>query len=195
MISAVILAAGQSRRMGRPKINLPWGPTTVIGQVIASLLEAGVEDVVAVTGKVQIQGINLKVFPSVHCVYNPLAESGEMLSSLQVGLANLPAECQAVLIALGDQPQMESQVVKKILEAYHKDQPKIIIPSYQMRRGHPWLISKALWPEVLAMSAPKTLRDLVHQHSGEIHYLNIESPSVLMDLDTPQDYEKYRPKL
>ena len=88
MITALILAAGQSKRMGQPKMLLPWGEETVLGHVIATFKEAGVEDVLIVTGGVREQ-VEKLVGKSAHTVFNPEFAKEEMLSSVQVGLAEL----------------------------------------------------------------------------------------------------------
>jgi len=67
------------------------------------------------------------------------------------------------------------------------------VPSFQMRRGHPWLVARPLWPEILALKPPESTRDFLAGHAHEIHYVNVDTPSILADLDTPEDYEKSHP--
>ena len=98
MITAIILAAGQSKRMGQPKMILPWGETTVLGQVIATFEAAGVEDILIVIGG-EGELVEASVGDSVRTVFNPAYANGEMLSSLQEGLAGLKPEVEAVAIA------------------------------------------------------------------------------------------------
>ena len=202
--AAIVLAAGQSKRMGQPKMILPWGQTTVIGQVVSTLLQAGVGEIVVVTGgAAQEMQAALQGQP-VHLAANPAYAQGEMLSSVQVGLAALPADCPAALIVLGDQPQIEASVVEAILAEYYAHGSQLIVPSYQMRRGHPWLVGRALWPALLAPSLPATdgaaggqagtLRDFLNAHTEQICYLPVQTASVLQDLDTPQDYAQFKPE-
>jgi len=193
VIFAVVLAAGQSRRMGTPKVNLPWGNTTVLGQIIDTLQSAGIDGIVVVTGSQPPQGLTEGQRRTVRFVVNPQAETGEMLSSVKAGLQNLPPACSAALIVLGDQPQMEQQSVQMILER-GKSHSTIVIPSYCMRRGHPWLLPRRYWSAVLAMPPNQTLRHFLHDHADDITYLTVETPTVLLDIDTPADYETYRPK-
>jgi molybdenum cofactor cytidylyltransferase len=190
MITALILAAGLSARMGRPKLLLPWGETTVLGQVITIYQEAGVEDILVVTGAFR-EEIEALADGRARTVHNPDFASGEMLSSIQVGLGNLSAE--AALVALGDQPQVQEVSVRLILEAYGDTRASLIVPSYQMRRGHPWLISQLHWAEIQAMGPPETMRDFLNQRADEIHYVSVDTPSILQDLDTPQDYQEGKP--
>jgi molybdenum cofactor cytidylyltransferase len=69
----------------------------------------------------------------------------------------------------------------------------LIVPSYQKHRGHPWLIDCSLWGEVLALKPPENLRDFLRAKTEQIHYLEVDSPSILQDLDTPEDYQRFRP--
>ena len=69
----------------------------------------------------------------------------------------------------------------------------MLLPSFQMRRGHPWLVGREFWDELLALQTPATLRDFVRKHAQEIQYLNLDTPTILADLDTPEDYQKFRP--
>jgi molybdenum cofactor cytidylyltransferase len=126
-------------------------------------------------------------------VFNPRFESDEMTWSLQTGLAAMPEDVEAALVVLGDQPQIEPRVVEAVLAAYRQAGPVLVVPSYEMRRGHPWLVSRALWPAILALQPPQTLRDWLNASAAQIHYLVVDTPSVLRDLDTPDDYERERP--
>jgi molybdenum cofactor cytidylyltransferase len=194
MLSAIILAAGQSRRMGSPKINLTWGRTTVLGQVVETLLKAGLDEIILVTGAHAVMGVENFTKQGVKLAHNPDYASGEMLSSFQVGLQVASSKSQAALLALGDQPQMELVIVKAVVQEYKVSQPSILLPSYHMRRGHPGLVSRPLWGELLSMRPPATLRVFLDAHAAEIKYMNVETETVIQDLDTPEDYERYRPK-
>ncbi len=192
-IAAVILAAGLSRRMGRPKMILPWGGHTVIGQVIRSLAEAGLGTIVAVVGGARQQIEAALADLPVQTVFNPRFEQDDMLSSLQTGLSVLAPEIQAALVVLGDQPQIESEIVTAVVDAFQSSGAELVIPSYHRRRGHPWLIARSLWGAIQSTHAPDTMRDFIDRHADRIHYLNVDNPSVLKDLDTPDDYERERP--
>lgn len=209
MITAIILAAGQSKRMGQPKMLLPWGRTSVLGQVIETIQRAGVDEILVVTGgareeveelvnqyaegsKQKAEGGRRKVVSSRQ---NEDYSSGEMLASLQTGLAALQdnASVTAALICLGDQPQVEEGSVRAVMEAFEAGKSNLVVPSYQMRRGHPWLMARPLWDEILAMSLTESPREFLNRHAGEIEYVNLDNPSILADLDTPEDYLKSRP--
>lgn len=189
--AAILLAAGQSRRMGRPKMTLPWGTRTVITQVASTFLEAGVADVVAVTGGWRAEVESALSSLAVRTVFNPRYAEDAMMLSLQAGLQALAdSPAQAAFVALGDQPQIETAVVQALALAYGAAPGAVLIPSYHMRRGHPWLLGRSLWAEALAAPASTTLRLFLEAHSAEISYLPVESASILQDLDTPDDYAR-----
>jgi molybdenum cofactor cytidylyltransferase len=193
-VAALILAAGLSRRMGSPKMVLPWEETTVLGKVVEVFSAAGVRTIFIVTGgdrdevEHEITRVNKKI--PVTPVYNPAHENGGMLSSILEGLNAIPEDSEAVLIGLGDQPQVEIATVKNILDLFDQKRPGIIIPSYNHRRGHPILLDAAMVRELKTSRPETTLRDFLNTHHGEISYITADI-SVLQDLDTPQDYEKY----
>lgn len=193
MISALILAAGESKRMGQPKLLLPWGSMTVIEHVVSTFLQAGIADILVVTGGAHEQVEKaIEHFP-VRNQYNQNYAAGEMLSSLQLGLRQMPQQTQAVLIGLGDQPQLMESSVRLVCEAYQEGRFRLVVPSFQKRRGHPWLVERVLWNELLALSAPASPRDFLNNHADEIHYVNMDTPTILADLDTPENYNKSRP--
>lgn len=192
MITALILAAGQSKRMGQPKMLLPWGKTTILGQVIDIFKAAGIEDILVVTGGAR-EEVEALVGNSARTVFNPDFAEGEMLSSVQAGLAGLQPETEAVLIGLGDQPQVQERSVRLVVEEHTKSGAALIVPSFQMRRGHPWLVARPHWNEILRMGPPETPRDFLNRHASEIRYVEIIDPGILKDLDTPEDYLKSRP--
>lgn len=194
MIGAIVLAAGLSRRMGQPKLVLPWGNTTIIGQVVDVLLRSDVKPVVVVTGGAHekvaeaLNGITVKL------VFNERYQEDQMTFSLQAGIQALSGKSKAVLVVLGDQPQIKEHIVRAVMDEYRISEAPLIVPSYQMRRGHPWLVERSLWPELLAIRPPQTLRDFLSNRASQIHYLNVNTITVLQDLDTPEDYQQYVPK-
>ncbi len=192
MITALILAAGQSRRMGRAKMSLPWGETTVLGHVIDVFQAAGVADVLVVSGGDQAAVEEIAASRKARSVFNPHYAELDMLSSMQVGLSAMPAGTEASFIALGDQPKVLEGIVRLLLEAYRAGRGQLIVPSYRMRRGHPWLIARSLWNDLLDMRAPQTARDFLRAHAGLITHIEVDTPTVLSDLDTPEDYQRSR---
>jgi molybdenum cofactor cytidylyltransferase len=193
MISAIVLAAGQSTRMGQQKLLLPWGKTCVIAQVISKLLEAGVDHIHLVTGASQFELREALKDYQINYLFNRDFANGEMLMSVKVGLRGLGNEAKAALIVLGDQPQIEARIVQDIVERYISSQQKIIVPSYQMHRGHPWLVDKAFWQELINLDPPLTLQNFINMHNEEIDYIAVDTPSIIQDLDTKEDYNRNKP--
>jgi len=193
MITAIILAAGQSKRMGQPKMLLPWGDETVISHVIATFRKAGAEDILVVTGGAR-ERVEDAIFDlNVTTVFNEKFSEGEMLSSIQRGIKVLKPQTQAILIGLGDQPQVQAGSVQKVCDAYRETKSKIIVPSFQMQRGHPWLVTRPLWDELLQLKSPNSPRDFLNTHHKDIQYVNVNDSGVLADLDTPEDYQIWQP--
>jgi molybdenum cofactor cytidylyltransferase len=193
MISAIILAAGQSKRMGSPKMLLRWGKQTVIERVIRTFLAAGIEDIVVVTGGAGEQvSRTIEQYP-VRTIFNSQYAAEEMLVSLQCGLRVLMPQTEAALIGLGDQPQIQEETVRMLCEAYAESKSTLIVPSFRRRRGHPWLVTRTLWAELLVMSSSESPRDFLNRRAAEIQYVDVDTPSILTDLDTPGDYENSHP--
>jgi molybdenum cofactor cytidylyltransferase len=193
MITGVILAAGASRRMGQPKLSLPWGGTTVLGQVIQVLRSAQVQDILVVLGGGREAAEAVCRQEAVRAVFNEDHTSTDMLASLQIGLKAADPAAQAALIALGDQPQIRDVTVRLVIQTFDDAGAPLVVPSYQMRRGHPWLVSRLFWSEILALRAPETSRDFLSRHALEIAYVEPGTATILQDLDSPEDYLNSRP--
>jgi molybdenum cofactor cytidylyltransferase len=191
-ICAIVLAAGKSRRMGQPKLLLPWGGTNVLGQVIETLQHSGIEDILVITGGTRQQVENALSPYAVRNTYNEHHADGEMLSSIQCGLrAQLP-QTHAALVCLGDQPQVREATVRRICAAFVETGKPLIVPSYHNRRGHPWLVARPLWEEILVLPVSATPRTFLQTHAAQVVYIPADE-SILQDLDTPEDYARQRP--
>ncbi|NJD60977.1 MAG: hypothetical protein C3F13_11550 [Anaerolineales bacterium] len=193
MISAIILAAGQSIRMRQPKLLMPWGETKVIRRVVDSVMEGGIKDICVITGSLHNEIIKVLADSPVRIQQNEDYANGEMLTSVQVGLHSLSDVSEAALIVLGDQPQIKPEVTREIIDRYQKTHYPIIIPSYKMHRGHPWLVEKSMWPFILKLTRPDTLRTFLSISEDKIDYITVNTPSILQDLDTQEDYQHYKP--
>ncbi len=188
-VAAVIAAAGQSRRMGAPKQLLPWGESTVIATVVQNLSAAGAEPVICVVGHRQDDVRAALQATPAEIVFNPDYASGEMLSSYQAGIGALvKTACVGALIALGDQPQIDSALIRQVIEQALNTPRCLVIPSYNMRRGHPFYVPRQLWAALLALKGEETLRTLLVRHAEDIVYVNVANDAILRDMDTPTDY-------
>lgn len=190
-VAAVVLAAGRAARMGRSKVLLPWDGRTVIEAIVSRMILSPVFEVVVVTGhRAGNVARVLKDLP-ITLIHNPEYLRGEMLSSLQAGLRELPVSIDACLVVMGDQPSLDVRVVAQVIEAYAQGHGDIIVPVYRGERGHPVLFDRRFWPELLALEhgAP---RDVVRQHPDAIALVDVGNDSVLRDIDTPDEYRRER---
>jgi molybdenum cofactor cytidylyltransferase len=192
-VTAVVLAAGESRRMGRQKLLLPWGETTVLGQVLANVRASEIHDILLVSGHEAAAVEAVARAQGVAAVWNEAYAAGEMLSSLQTAVRHLPPEIEAVLVVLGDQPMVGTAVVNQLLHAYWGMAGPIVAPVYQGQRGNPVLIDRRYFPELLALPLGAAPRDLLRRHADAIHLVEVSEESVLLDLDRPEAYERWRP--
>jgi molybdenum cofactor cytidylyltransferase len=140
------------------------------------------------TGRAQTDRITalLKDYPA-RCVLNPAYARAEMLVSLQVGLRAVSADVQAALIVPGDHPRLRRDIIQRVIEAYEPG--ALVIPSYQMKRGHPILIDRGWWAELLALPETASLREFIRAHEDHIRYVVVDTDSVLQDMDTPEEYD------
>lgn len=182
--------------MGTPKQLLPWNGSTVIAVTVDNLRTAGADPVVVVVGhKASSMEAALKDAHAI-AVANVDYANGELLQSFQVGLQYLSSvgDMIGTLLALGDQPHVPASVSTKIIDEANRFPSKIIIPSHDMRRGHPIFLPASLWDEVRALGADATMRSVLNRHQDIIQYVNVSTPAILIDLDTPEDYEALKPR-
>ena len=187
-VAGVVLAAGESRRMGQLKALLPFGPRTVIEQVLQPLLGADLSEVAVVLGhRADEIAAVLEPLP-VRLLYNPDYRLG-MTSSVQVALRALAPVPDAYLLALVDQPQIGLQVVQQLLAAHARTRKGLIIPVWQGKRGHPLLLAAAYRTAVLALGPDQGLNVVTRGFPHDTLELPINTDDVLRDMDYREDYE------
>jgi molybdenum cofactor cytidylyltransferase len=192
-VGAIVLAAGMSTRMGQSKLLLPWtAKRTIIEHILEQLIMARVDHITIVTGHRSGEVRQLVTPFDVNTVYNARYKTGEMLSSLKAGLQAMPANIAAALVVLGDQPRIQPRIINQVLATYAEGAGDIVAPSYKMRRGHPILIDRRYWHEILTLPDEGAPRDVIDAHQDHIAYVNVDTDSVLRDVDTPQDYTDER---
>lgn len=187
--AAIVLAAGLSSRMGQPKPLLKWGGQTVIETIVRRLLPLRFADVVVVTGHQADQVKAVLKDLEVRTVYNKNYASGEMLSSLQVGLKALDPSIAACLVFLSDQPQINPRLINDVLIAYAEGRGTIVAPSFNHRRGHPILIDRRYWRELLELPNGRAPRDVINAYPSETAYVLTHDENILTDMDTPEQYQ------
>ena len=172
-IAGVVLAAGESRRMGTPKQLLPFAGRTILECVVDTLLTAGVDEVIIVLGhfaeRVQVVLDNRPVRPVVNVAYRQ-----GMLSSVKCGVRAIGAEYDAVLFALGDQPQITSTVVQAVMSRYREGKAGIVIPRYGEKKGHPIIINLHTYRDaILNLPEDVGLNALVQAHADDVHLMEM----------------------
>jgi molybdenum cofactor cytidylyltransferase len=189
MISAIVLAAGRSRRMGSQKLLLPVGGEPMIARVVDAVLAGPVDDAVVVVGNDGARIAEALAGRRVRFVANPDPE-GEMLSSVRCGLRALPQGCEAALVVLGDQPGLTAEVVAALVRAFRGSGRGIVVPTHRGRRGHPVLIAARYRDQVLARYDGVGLRGLLKAHHDDVLEVGVFAPAVIEDVDEPADYER-----
>lgn len=189
MICAIVLAAGRSSRMGLQKLLLPFAGKTVITHIVDQLLASVIDKVYVVVGHEPDRIAHHLASRPVGVVTNPDYEAG-MLFSIRCGFKALSSDCNAVLVALGDQPGITSQLVDKMIHSLEETDKGILVPLYHGKRGHPILVAKHYQAEILTRHDDIGLRGLLHTHPDDIFELNVSTSSVLQDMDYPQDYRR-----
>lgn len=202
-VAGIILAAGESSRMGRDKALLPLGPQTFVERLLA-VLAGAVSPIIVVLGHhaeqiEQAIAPALARTPGARVVRNADYKQGQ-LSSLQTALRALAAESvSGAVVCLVDHPAIPRTVVEHLLARFAASTGSagapILIPSYQVpsqgpRRGHPVLFAARLFPELLAAPVEQGARVVVNAHADEIEYVETDEESVLWDIDRPEDYER-----
>lgn len=168
---------------------LEWGAgQTILGHILHQISAAGIDTITVVTGHQADQVGAIAAANGAHVVFNAHYAEGDMLSSLQAGIAALDGAVDGVLIALSDQPMMRTDTVRRVVRLYRR-RGGIVIPSYQMRRGHPIVMDRRYWADVLSAGKETSLRDVIRAHSDAIRYAVIEDDHILRDVDTSQAYE------
>ena len=188
VIWGIILAAGESKRMGYPKMLLDFNGITMIENVIRNVKSSNVDHIMVVLGASKDKLIELIDKSPVSYCYNDNYMEG-MLSSVKCGFRNLPSDVDAVLVFQGDQPLISSVVINTVIEAFLKSAKGIVIPVYKRRRGHPLMIGKRHMDEIEKLDPAKGLRSLAYKFSDDVLEVEIDDEGILKDFDTYDDYK------
>jgi molybdenum cofactor cytidylyltransferase len=187
MIHAMVLAAGESRRMGMPKPLLQFGSTTFLGQIVSVLQRSEVDGVTVVLGAQAARIRASTDLGGVDVVVNEDYRKGQ-LSSLTAGLKSLPSQAEALLLCLVDNPLITGATVNRVVRAFHETGKPIVIPVFEGRRGHPALFAGAMFDELLHAPADEGARYVVRSHKDHVCEVDIPEPAILARIDTPEDY-------
>lgn len=189
MISAIILAAGKSLRMGFPKLLLPIEGKSLLQHVIDSALKSKVDDVVVVLGA-EAAKLKREIKPGkARIIVNTSYEEGQS-TSLRAGLQSINPKSRAVIILLGDQPFINKATINALVDKYQESGSPVVAPVYNGKRGNPVLFDRSLIPELLSASGDQGGRKIVEKYIDRIATIEIDSAIVGIDIDTWDDYQK-----
>jgi molybdenum cofactor cytidylyltransferase len=186
---AIILAAGESKRMGSPKMLLTFNGRTMIENVIVNVTESKVDKIMVVLGAYREALAEQIGELAVKYCYNDNYTEG-MLSSVQCGFRNLPSDFKAALVFQGDQPLITSNAINKIIDAYLSTEKGIVIPVYKDKRGHPLLIDIKYRDEIEKLSPEKGLHSLAYNFSDDVLEVETTESGILRDFDTYEEYKE-----
>ena len=190
MISAIVIAAGESKRMGRTKQLLSWHGKVLLQHVLDSILGSEVDEVILVLGceaERILEKVNTR---KIKVVINPDYRQG-MITSIQHGLVALRKGAEAFFVVLGDQPGVSSQIYNQLIREFHRVYPsqKILLPTYQGKKGHPALFSIDYREEGSRIKGDVGFRQIILDHPQDILQVEMNTDAVLNDIDTPEDYD------
>jgi molybdenum cofactor cytidylyltransferase len=192
MISAIVLAAGESKRMGRPKQMLAWQGKTLLRHVLESLINSDADEIILVLGH-EAEAIR-KSLPEfqIKIVTNPDYKEG-MASSLRQGLLAMDPKSEAFLVLLADQPGIGPEIINHMIREFRQANPKrgIVRPVYHGLRGHPVLIGAQYLQEARQLQGDVGARQILIDHPEDILEIDVDQDAVLKDIDTPEEYRKY----
>lgn len=186
MISAIVLAAGKSERMGRPKLAMRFEGDPILRVVVDKLFRGGCDEVRVVLGHHAEVLLPLLAGTRAEASFNPTPEGG-MLSSVKIGLAALPDTADTVVIHPADIPGFLPETLWSLLTAFRSLPADAMVPEHEGRRGHPLLLRRALARAVVAMPEDAKLSDLLRSEGVLVEALNVDDPGVLKDIDRPED--------
>lgn len=188
-LGAVVPAAGLSRRMGREKALLPFGRSTILGTVLSKLASAGVERVVVVVRPDLTQVAEVARAAGAEVVVNRRPE-GEMLESIRLGAAALPADLDSFFVWPADHPAVLASTLERL--AARAARGRAVLPVYRGKRGHPALVGADLRSGIAGISEHGGLRRLWRDRADAVEEVPVEDPGVLENLDDPDAYERAR---
>jgi molybdenum cofactor cytidylyltransferase len=186
---AIILAAGESKRMGFPKMLLQFNGMSMLENVILNVTGSVVDNTLVVLGAERKALTDLVSKTSVKYCFNDNYKEG-MLSSVKCGFRNLPSDTEAVLIFQGDQPFISPRVINRVIEGYRSSGKGIVIPVYKDKRGHPLLIDRKYRNEIEMLDDREGLRSLSHKFQDDVYEVDTDDPGILRDFDTYEEYEQ-----
>jgi molybdenum cofactor cytidylyltransferase len=188
MISAILLAAGESKRMGRPKLLLKVGRRTMIEKSVDTLLRSNIDELIVVLGY-RAEAISRKLASkNVETVINPHYRMG-MSTSIRRGFDRVDPRCEAVLIALADQPFIETESINHLLDTYRRNPQGIVLPCYRGVRGHPVILDRIRYgKEMERITGDIGCKSILDRHPEDVLEVEVDSEGVVIDIDSWAEY-------
>jgi CTP:molybdopterin cytidylyltransferase MocA len=192
-LAGLILAGGESRRMGSPKALLEFGGETFLDRLIL-ILGQSCSPVIVVLGHEPHRIKAGLSYADLASFVTNLDYTRGQLSSLQCGLAAVPAPAGGVMFTPVDHPAVRPSTVARIARRFRERSPQefLVVPRFEGRRGHPVCVSRSLIPEFLALPDGAQARDVIHGHLQHTAYLDVDDPGVLKDIDDPESYDRLK---
>lgn len=187
MMSAILMAAGQSKRMGKPKLLMPFGRSTIIEQAVDNLLGSAADEVIVVLGDRAGAARRLIADRPVKLVINPDYEQG-MSTSIVAGLNLVDRRTSAVMLALGDQPLIDSQTINRLIAGFRSHDKGIAVPTYRGDRGHPVIFNMKYKEPLLALKGDVGARQIIKENPGDILEVAVDCEGIKIDIDTADCY-------
>lgn len=194
MIAAVVLAAGGSARLGRPKQLERWGDSTLLGHVVDQVRTYSVDEVWVVLGAGVEEILETVDLDGCGVVENPEWQEG-IASSLRVGLDALlqKSRADAALIVIGDQPDLDAAVVEEVIATFRRSSRPVVIPKYRYTWGNPVLVDRSLWPRLMSLEGDEGARRLFQAHPEWVEEVWTDHLPP-RDVDTEADLTELRPR-
>jgi molybdenum cofactor cytidylyltransferase len=191
MIAGLILAAGESSRMGQDKALLTYGGRTFLEIIVATLHEAGMERVVVVLGHhaEQIQGA--VTLEGAEIVINRDYARGQT-SSLQAGLRALESpSLEAIVLCLVDHPLVSADTVRRLVASFRQSGAPVVILTFRNQRGHPVLIGRALFEELKSLCPDEGANTIIRKYRDAAKFVEVSDEGILIDVDNPDVYRRW----
>jgi len=192
MIVAVVLSAGESSRMGRPKALLPIDGQTFIERIVAALKQTKVGKIIVILGH-NFRELEAKISHlPVQILINTDYKQGQ-LSSLQLAVRDLQADadCDGMLVHLVDHPYLAPALVQEMIRRFYETKKRIIVPRYHGKRGHPVIFSNTLFGELLSAPMAEGAKAVVNAHRAETLEIDTQEEGIAVDIDTPELYQQH----
>ena len=188
-ISGILLAAGESCRMGEPKLSLPWGKGTLIESVVDNFLESTIFELIVVVGANRDPMKKVLASRPLHIVENSYYREG-MSTSIRQGVEAASSQAEGYLIGLGDQPLITTGIINSLIAFFAEGKAGIAVCANEGKNGHPVVFARKFRQALCVLTGDRGGRELMKQYAAEVKQVEVGSKAIFKDIDTPEDYQK-----